>query len=127
MDLNESARRPRRESIVPMINVVFLLLVFFLTTSQLTRPEPFETTPPRARTDAQAEAEAVVFVSRDGRIAFDGHEGAQAIAALAGPGAQGGAVRLRADAALEARRLAAILRELSEAGLSRVELVVAPK
>lgn len=77
MDLSEPPRRQRGESIVPMINVVFLLLVFFLMTSQLTAPEPFEVRPPQAATQTQAEAEPVLFVSRDGRIVFDGEEGAR--------------------------------------------------
>lgn len=125
MDLSEPTRRRSGESIVPMINVVFLLLIFFLMTSQLATPAPFEVTPPEAQAEAQAEAEPILYVSRDGRIAFDGREGAQAIRALAGQRAGGGVIQLRADAGLEAARLAAILRDLSQAGLSRVELVVA--
>lgn len=127
MELSEPAKRPRGESIVPMINVVFLLLIFFLMTSQLAPPEPFEVTPPEAETEAEAEADPVLFVSREGRIAFDGQEGAQAIATLAGQQPPGGVVQLRADSRLEASKLAAILRDLSGAGLSRVELVVAHK
>lgn len=127
MDLSEPAKRPRGESIVPMINVVFLLLIFFLMTSQLAPPEPFEVSPPEAQTDAEAEAEPVLFVSAEGRIAFGGHEGAEAIAALAGQQPEGSVIQVRADSGLEASKLAAILRDLSEAGLSRVELVVAQK
>ena len=42
------ASRPHtpRESVVPMINVVFLLLIFFLMTAQITAPTPVEVTPP---------------------------------------------------------------------------------
>lgn len=127
MDLSEPAKRPRGESIVPMINVVFLLLIFFLMTSQLAAPEPFAVEPPEAVIDAVAEAERILFVSGEGRIAFDGHEGARAIAALAGQQAVGSVIQLRADSGLEAKKLAAILRDLSRAGLSRVELVVARK
>lgn len=49
---------------------------------------------------------------------------ARAIAALARQQPRGSGVQLRADFRLEASALAAILRDLSEAGLSRVELVV---
>ena len=127
MDLSEPVKRPRGESIVPMINVVFLLLIFFLMTSQLATPEPFEVTPPEAETEAEANAEPILFVSSEGRIAFDGLEGAQAIAALARQQVQGGVIQLRADSRLEAKKLAMILRDLSQADLSRVELVVARK
>ena len=40
--------RPARENIVPMINVVFLLLVFFVMTAQIAPPDPFDIAPPEA-------------------------------------------------------------------------------
>ena len=40
-------RRPR-ESAVPMINIVFLLLIFFLMTATIAPPAPFAVTPPAA-------------------------------------------------------------------------------
>lgn len=46
MDFAPPKRRPRAESIVPMINVVFLLLIFFLMTAQIAPPDPFEVAPP---------------------------------------------------------------------------------
>ncbi|XDA96737.1 biopolymer transporter ExbD [Sulfitobacter sp. LCG007] len=124
MDLGVPPKRPRGESIVPMINVVFLLLIFFLMTSKLTQPEPFEVTPPVADSDMDVEAEAVLFVNRAGVVSFEGQEGAQAIAALAGRQEQPRVIRLRADSGLEAKRLASLLRDLSGAGLSSVELIV---
>lgn len=127
MDLNEQPKRPRGESIVPMINVVFLLLIFFLMTSQLTPPEPFEVIPPKADMDTEAEAGPVLFVGAEGRISFEGLGGEQALAALADRSGERSVVLMRADAGLEAKTLAAILRDLSKAGLSRVELVVERK
>lgn len=125
MDLSPPPRRRSGESIVPMINVVFLLLIFFLMTSQLQSPDPFEVTPPEATSDAEGTAEPVLFVSPDGQVAFEDHEGAAAIAALAAQDVS--VLQLRADTGMEAKKLAAILRDLSGAGLSRVELVVTGK
>ncbi len=127
MDLSEPPKRPRGESIVPMINVVFLLLIFFLMTSQLAQPDPFDVTPPHARSDAEVEAEPVLFVDDAGRLSFAGAKGRQAIEAITAIGNETAVIQLRADADLEAAKLAAILRQLSEAGLARVELVVARK
>lgn len=121
MDLSPPSKRPRGESIVPMINVVFLLLIFFLMTSQLTAPAPFEVTPPEAQSEAEVAAERIVFVSPEGRIVFEDHEGPDALAALASDNA---AIQLRADAGMEAAKLAKILRDFAEAGLGQVELVV---
>ncbi|MGR3759149.1 ExbD/TolR family protein [Roseobacteraceae bacterium NS-SX3] len=127
MDLTDPTRRPRAESIVPMINVVFLLLIFFLMTSRLAQPEPFEVTPPEAGPDTEAKAEAVLYIDAKGRMHFDGAEGEAALARLAGAAGEDGTVQLRADARLEAAALARILRQLAASGLSRAELAVRPQ
>ncbi|TNJ47479.1 biopolymer transporter ExbD [Phaeobacter sp. B1627] len=127
MDLTDAPRRPRAESIVPMINVVFLLLIFFLMTSRLAQPDPFEITPPTADLDAPVEAEATLYVDKTGRLSFDGVEGDAALARLAQVSASDAVLQLRADSALEAAKAAALLKDLSAAGFARVELVVSPK
>ncbi|MEM6578325.1 MAG: biopolymer transporter ExbD [Pseudomonadota bacterium] len=125
MDLSEPPGKPRKEAIVPMINVVFLLLIFFLMTSQLTQPDPFEVTPPVSSAEGEPEAEPVLFLGPKGRLSFEGQEGAAAIAALAERSRETDVIQLRADADLAAETLARVLRDLSAAGLSRVELIVA--
>ncbi|MBY6057969.1 biopolymer transporter ExbD [Leisingera daeponensis] len=124
MDLTDPPRRPRGESIVPMINVVFLLLIFFLMTSRLAQPDPFDVTPPDAASETAPEAEPVLYIGADGRMHFDGAEGEAALARLAAASAGHPGLQLRADARLEAKILARILRQLAEAGLARAELVV---
>lgn len=125
MDFSENLRKPRAESIVPMINVVFLLLIFFLMTSNLAQPEPFEINPPNASLDAEPEVDRILYIDETGRTSFDGVEGEAALAALAAISEAEQVIQLRADAELEAKKMAELLRELAEAGLSRVELVVA--
>ncbi|UWQ60868.1 biopolymer transporter ExbD (plasmid) [Leisingera caerulea] len=127
MDLTDPPRRPRAESIVPMINVVFLLLIFFLMTSRLAQPEPFDVTPPEAALDTEAKADAVLHIDAEGQMHFDGAGGEAAIARLAAASTDSAAVQLRADAGLEAAVLARILRQLAAAGLSRAELAVRPQ
>lgn len=127
MDLTEPPRRPRAESIVPMINVVFLLLIFFLMTSRLAQPDPFEVTPPTADLDAPLDAETTLYVDKTGRLSFDGQEGEAALAHLAQTSATETVLQLRADSALEATTAAGLLRDLAAAGFARVELVVSPK
>lgn len=127
MDLSPPHRRPRAESIVPMINVVFLLLIFFLMTSRLAQPEPFEVTPPDARIETEAEIKPVLYIDAAGKMHFDGAEDEAALAQLSQRSADTPVVLLRADAKLEAKTLAKILRQLAAAGLSRAELMVAPQ
>lgn len=125
MDLIDPPRKPRKEAIVPMINVVFLLLIFFLMTSQLAQPEPFKVNPPTSSVEGEPEAEPVLFINAEGRLSFEAQEGDNAIAAIAAQSNEADVIQLRADAELAASTLAEVLRDLSAAGLSRVELVVA--
>ncbi|MCB4456836.1 ExbD/TolR family protein [Leisingera sp. McT4-56] len=124
MDLSDPPKRPRAESIVPMINVVFLLLIFFLMTSRLAQPDPFDVTPPEAASGAAPEAQPVLYIGADGRMFFDGAEDETALTRLAAASTGHPSIQLRADARLEAKTLARILRQLAKAGLSRAELVV---
>lgn len=127
MDLSPPPRKPKSESIVPMINVVFLLLIFFLMTSQIAPPDPFEVTAPTARDGTEAEAKAVLYVNGAGRLHFDGAENGAALRRLQRLTSDETTVLLRADSALEATRLAEILAELAGVGVTRVELAVDPQ
>lgn len=125
-ELSNPPRKPRAEAIVPMINVVFLLLIFFLMTSTLSQPSPFEVTPPQALSEIEAQGTAILFISETGRLFYDGIDGAPAISALASTHTIE-PVQVRVDADLAASKLAEILSDLSAAGLTRIELVVAPR
>lgn len=131
MDFSDPPRRARAESIVPMINVVFLLLIFFLMTSNLAEPEPFEVSPPEtsdaqeAKSGGEEGGEPVLYIDENGRFHHAGQEGDSAISSLSASG--GGTVKVRADAKLEATALAVALRRMAEAGMSDVELVVRPE
>lgn len=115
------ARKAPRESVVPMINVVFLLLIFFLMSAQIAPPDPVEITPPVAESDTPlAEGAQMVWLDLEGVLHFDGLSGDAALARLA---ETTGAVTLRADAALPAAEFARVLRVLGEAGLRDVTLV----
>lgn len=122
-------KREMGESIVPMINVVFLLLIFFLMTAQITPPAPFEVEPPTGETGAEPGRAPVLHVAADGRVGFRDLVGDAAldavVAARATEGA--GALPVRADAGLEASALAALMRRLAERGVPQVEIVVAAR
>lgn len=127
MDFSEPPRRPRAESIVPMINVVFLLLIFFLMTSNLAKPEPFDVTPPESRSDVEPQVERILYVHKSGRTSFEGIEGESALTALQAASAKDNIIQIRADADLEASAMARLLTDLAQAGFHHVELVVAQK
>ena len=112
-----------------MINVVFLLLVFFLMTATIAPPEPFEVTPPESRADAPAEIDRPLFVGADGQLAWGGAEGDAAILALAAAelGWSGGPpLVIRADREVPGAEIARLLARLAEFGIANIQLVAAP-
>lgn len=104
--------RERRETIVPMINVVFLLVVFLLLTAEMAPPPPLDVEPPAAGAARAERAEAVLHVAADGTMAYGNLRGEAALAALPA----GRPVEIRADADLPAALLAALLARLSGSG-----------
>jgi biopolymer transport protein ExbD len=130
MNFSPPQRKPRTESIVPMINVVFLLLIFFLMTSTLSKPEPFDVTPPEASKAEAAETAPILYLGKDGTLGFEDQTGEAAVtkfATSAGGANVTPAPQLRADADVPATRVAAVLKALAAAGLSNVSVVVSEK
>ena len=111
-------KRQPREAIVPMINVVFLLLIFFLMTATIAPPDPLDVSPPRAAAEATDRAEAL-SVTADGRLAFGSLRGPAAISAAV----DAGAVRLRVDANLPGSDLARLMTRLAAQGARQVQIV----
>ena len=112
-------RRHSAENIVPMINVAFLLLVFFLMTAVIAPPEPAEITLPSADGDAEGLAEVRLTLDVEGQLWRDGRENAEL------SNLQSASVSLSADRNLPTADLARVLGLLQESGVERVNLVVA--
>jgi biopolymer transport protein ExbD len=112
-------RRERRESIVPMINVVFLLLIFLLLTAEMDPAPPLEVTPPEAGAEAERSGEWVLHLAADGTLALGERRGEAALAAVP----IGAVVQLRADASLPAAELAALLPKLGHTAEVRLVTV----
>tara|TARA_R110002167_G_scaffold346596_2_gene557341 strand:+ start:53882 stop:54265 length:384 start_codon:yes stop_codon:yes gene_type:complete len=124
MQFSKPRARPKADSIVPMINVVFLLLIFFMMTARITQPAPFDVTPPKAQSEQEPQDAATLYVAADGQLGLDGQSGDTVWDALALL-PDGAPLTLRADAALPARDLSRILARLADAGITAVDLVVA--
>ena len=128
MNLDAPQPKPPVESVTPMINGVFLLLIFFLMTATIAPPAPFEVEPPQAEAEpASTETPDTLHLAADGRMAFGEARGEAALAAAAAAnlGAEQGApLALRADAGMEAAALARVLSRLGERGVTRADIVV---
>lgn len=141
MQFPDPPRRKPPESIVPMINVVFLLLIFFLMTAQIAPPDPFEINPPdSAQAGDPAEGEFTLYLGASGALAYRDARGEDAaFAALQGDKAaycaKGGCSEdvpppplvLRADASVPGAALAALMPRLAQAGFSEIQLVTVPR
>ncbi len=114
-------RRARAEPIVAMINIVFLLLIFFLMTAAIAPADPFEVLPPDAAGDAEALPPEMLFIGPDGALAFEDARGDAVFSALRDRPLT--PLTIRADARLDAAVLAALLPRLAELGISDFDLV----
>ena len=131
MRLPQPRRRQAGEPVIPLINIVFLLLIFFMLAGTFTAPEPFAVDPPEARSgDAADDDEGVVLLGVDGALAFEGEElvgldeleSAVARRLEAEPELR---LRLKADGDAASHRLLDVMDRLRDAGTERLLLLMA--
>ena len=123
-------QRPRRElvNITPLIDVVFILLVFFMLAGAIEPSEPFPLAPATSESDIRGDVQDfVVLVDSDGRIALDDRELTdetleEAIrnALIAKPGAL---IQLKPDADADAVTVIEIMETIRDAGASYIVLL----
>ncbi len=146
----DSGRRPPLEPVLPLINVVFLLLIFFMVAGQLApRPEGDVDAPDSASADTKENLEQFMLVlDKEGRLLHQGepvdgarvgelireHRAAALAATTAQPNGNRPAdtdakepVRLMADAGTRLSTLRDSLETLRDAGVEEVRLVTRSK
>lgn len=123
MQIDMPPRRPRGESIIPMINVVFLLLIFFLLTAQITQPTPFPLTPPDSASDTPSENRDVLYISATGELVYNEARDDAVWAEISKREALE-ALEIRADAATPAVKVAQVLKRLQSIDDGGANLVV---
>jgi biopolymer transport protein ExbD len=127
---------PRRradedERILPLINVVFLLLVFFMVTGRLMASDPFPIDPPQSVSDGpDAEGRLIAF-GPDGALALDGvvMEEERLLSSLRDDFDDGTEpeIRVKADGGAQATELVALLAGLRGIGAETVTLMTVPQ
>lgn len=126
MRLDEPPKRVAPESIVPMINVVFLLLIFFLMSATLAPPDALDATPPASSAETTPAPSNTLVLDPSGALAFKDVLGEPAIiAAVAEAG--DAPLWIRADGAASATQLLEVLQSATSAGASDVRLLTAPR
>jgi len=62
----------KKPNLVPLINIVFLLLIFFMLSGSLSKKDFFEVDPPESTTSADAESpEFTILISKNNKISID--------------------------------------------------------
>lgn len=124
MDFSSPRRRPNAlESSVPMINVVFLLLIFFLMSASIAPPEPFEVSVPTAEAEPlERFGPDTFYVSANGDFAYGDARNEAAVSAVANH-PEDTVLTLRVDARWPAAQLAALLPKLTALGITSTQLV----
>jgi biopolymer transport protein ExbD len=126
IDSDQGYKEP---SVVPLVNIVFLLLIFFMLLGRITSPEVLDVRPPASTSGAQIDTrrDILILVSNDGRLALNDDEIEQdlllsAVAKLLDeePAIR---VRIKADAGLDAVTLIRLMEHLKEAGVKRLLLL----
>ena len=115
------------DGIIPLINIVFLLLVFFLLAGYIAPPEPADITPPISASAPDDPAEpAVLHIGADGAVQNNGvivPDLMAAITAIAGADSAAPVI-IRADQAAPAKKVLEVASALQMARLNESRLVV---
>jgi len=114
------------DRILPLINVVFLLLIFFMIVGSVSQVDPFDIEPPASDArETVGDDAVVVHVDAGGRLSVDGHvlDLAQLASGLSARLGRGGMVHIKADQGVEAIRVVAVLETLRGAGVQQVRLL----
>lgn len=114
------------ENVLPLINVVFLLLIFFMVSGTLIQEPPFALAPPTTEHAEPLDSrQEYLAIGADGRLAWMGEAIepealADRLAAREQPDAP---LQVRADRRLEARALTELLAELRAGGVAQIQLL----
>jgi len=116
--------KPQREPTIALINIVFLMLVFFMVAGTLSQPlDPALTLVQTRSLDGNAPPRALV-VYPDGRLIYEGQAQSDAAAFVGSlPEEEREVVRLVPDRTLSAATLVTLTRDLRAAGAQRFVLV----
>jgi biopolymer transport protein ExbD len=111
------------DGVLPLINVVFLLLIFFMIAGQIAQGEPFAIDPARSTSEGVAQEGPVLLVGGDGRLAYDGAEAGLDAVLAAVAAAPPAVLRVRADGGAETGAVIALLTALRGAGAQDIRLI----
>lgn len=123
----------RGDEMLPLINIVFLLMIFFMLLGAISVPDPFEVEPPTSDRPLSVDAAAqVLLIAADGRLGLGGATfGLETLDSQlrrwqAAPHSKR-VLMVKADAAADAAEVLEVITVVQARGIERIELLVAEK
>ena len=115
--------------LAPMVDIIFLLLAYFLINSTLAKTPAIRIDLPQSESASYVSEEAIeVLVQKDGVLLVNGSEvpleslAAQLQNARAGSGANAAEVSIRGDAGVEYQRVISVIDQVQKAGIQDFHL-----
>lgn len=123
-------RRPKQDDddrVMPLINIVFLLLIFFMVAGQLSASDPFTIVPPTSTTDGQEYADQMlVLIGEEGQLALNGEVMDRPILMERLAAGKADEVRVKVHGAAKAASVVTVIDEMKRAGVKAVRLLTIP-
>jgi len=133
MNLVRPKKRSESENIIPLINIVFLLLIFFMITAKLASSDAIEIHPPVSAQPASEQSQdgLTIYLNHEDKIYFDGHSLSPhelfSILSTQPESKDTRSITLKADSNASARKLVSILDTLKQSGIKKIELLTQSK
>ena len=122
MNFRKTSYGSEKENIVPMINIVFLLLIFFLITSSLV-PRPIEIIErPFGLSDSNVQDPSYLFITSNSEIMYRGQSGEIAWNLIKDNKLN--TLTIEADRNLAANKFISLLNKLSDMNIPKLEMVI---
>jgi biopolymer transport protein ExbD len=121
-------RLDHESRILPLINVVFLLLIFFMVVGAINVSDPFEVTPPESASETLTSPQSLsISLSQSGQLALDGERVSrdELLTALRAKLAEQPliAIDVKADEQLPGNHLILLMEELQQIGIDKLHLL----
>jgi len=122
MNFRQISYANEKENIVPMINIVFLLLIFFLITSSLVSRPSEIIERPVGLSDSNVQDPNYLFITSNSNIMYLGQSGESAWNLI--KESEPNTLTIEADRNLAANKFILLLNKLSDMNIPHLEMVI---
>jgi len=121
------------DNLIPLINVVFLMLIFFMVAGQIQPSDGVKVTPPSSINDTKAEIEPLkIVINKQGQMFFKGQEFVQSeliqqlqayVTSVTATDLEKTTVQIKADSDLTVDDMQELLILIKQSGFSHITLI----